>query len=64
MSRQDKNKPLPVLDATRTTERQEVVLLIKLYRHRSRGILLSLGQRFPEQNTSRPRVAKVIGCLK
>ena len=55
---------LPAIDARRTTERQEIVLLIKLYRHRSRGILLSLGKPFPEQPTSRPRVAKVIRRLK
>ena len=28
----------------RTTERQEVVLFISLYRHRKKGNLLSLGQ--------------------
>ena len=38
---------LPALDGFRTTG-PEVVLLIKLYKHRKKGNLLSLGEPFPQ----------------
>ena len=38
---------VPGLDAIRTPEsRQEVLLLVKLYRHRQKGVLVSLGKHY------------------
>lgn len=49
-------KWVPVLDASRSPEREYVTLLVKLYRHRKRGFILSLNRPFPPRKVRPKRI--------